>query len=89
MSKAMTEAEFQCAYHDYLEPDEAKAKAEAETISIPGNKVIAVNFPGIGWALMLESAAIFLAPALPELDLQPKPREDFGEQLADMIKRML
>ena len=55
----MTQDEFQRRYHRYCVQDGDEAKAEAQranTEGIDGNRAKAIQFPDIGWALMLETA---------------------------------
>lgn len=56
----MTRDEFQKAYHDFSTNDQAEAEAEAAKVNeeVGGLfTVVAVEFPPLGWCLLLETAA--------------------------------
>ncbi len=54
----MTADEFQKKYHEYSAKTEVEAMAEAVRIgAVDGRLVEVVEFPGLGWALMLHTAA--------------------------------
>lgn len=58
----MTQNEFQKKYHNYQTFHKVEAKAEADKANvegIDGNEAVAVHLQGLGWCLMLKSAADF------------------------------
>lgn len=67
----MTQDQFQQRYREFHAPDRATAEFEAEKcncIGIDNDRAAPVEFPGLGWCLMLESAARFLR----QEDILPK-----------------
>jgi len=64
----ITKQEFLWTYHEYTADTQEEAEAEAVKVNAegildphnPGNKAVAVNFPGLGWCVMLESAVKML-----------------------------
>jgi hypothetical protein len=63
----MTRDEFMCRYHHYRSDDGGSARAEAALVNADaaGFRVVAVEFPGLGWALMLDTAAEYAAGLFP------------------------
>jgi hypothetical protein len=58
----MTQDEFQKKYYNYQTFREVEAQAEAAKANaegIDGNEAVAVHLQGLGWCLMLKSAADF------------------------------
>lgn len=54
----MTHDEFQHRYHDYKADTKEEALKEIEQMEeVEGHEIKAVHFPGLGWALMLDTAA--------------------------------
>lgn len=58
----MTQDEFQKKYHNYQTFHEVEARTEADKANaegIDGNEAVPIHLGGLGWCLMLKSAADF------------------------------
>ena len=73
----MTKDEFQSRYQAYQTPDRRDALDEAAKVNAQANgfEAVAINFPGLGYGLMLADAADFLRECgmglVPEIDAPP------------------
>ncbi len=59
----MTADQFQYLVHHYCASTEREAQQDAARLNeegIDGDEAVAVEFPPLGWCLMLRSAATFL-----------------------------
>jgi len=61
---SMSQDEFIEKYHEYSTPNGNEAKAEAARVNetgIENDEALAVEFPGMGWCLMLKSSTSWLS----------------------------